>query len=139
MPDPEAPDYQAWANRITDLVRETDRPVLVGHSFGASVLLKFLAQPAPRPVFRGLFLVATPFWKATFPAFALTPAERDRLKRLSPVYFYHSRDDTEVSYNHVEQYAEVLPQATIRRLDGRGHEFDQPTFSELISDIRGLP
>jgi hypothetical protein len=31
-----------------------------------------------------------------------------------------------------------LPQAVVRRLDGRGHEFNQEQFPELVADIRGL-
>ena len=62
MPDPEHPDDRAWRERIAELVLEADHPVLVGHSFGASTLLRFVAQGEPQPALRGLFLVATPFW-----------------------------------------------------------------------------
>src|SRR5262245_31478495 len=57
MPDPEDPHYQPWADRIRQLLAETERPVLVGHSFGASVLLKLLGESAPHPGIRGVFLV----------------------------------------------------------------------------------
>src|SRR5688572_7609880 len=68
MPDPENPDDGAWRERIAQLVLEAHRPVLVGHSFGASTLLRFVAQAEPQLAFRGLFLVATPFWeKEDFP------------------------------------------------------------------------
>jgi uncharacterized protein len=138
MPEPEEPHYQAWADRIAQLLRGTDRPVLVGHSFGASVLLKFLAQAAPRPAFQGLFLLAAPFWKADVPEYALTAEQLTHLKQMAPVFFYHSQDDAEVSIDHLEMYARALPQATFRRLDDRGHEFNQDTVPELVADIRGL-
>ena len=40
MPQPTNPKYQAWARRIAELIADGTSRVLVGHSFGASVLLK---------------------------------------------------------------------------------------------------
>ncbi len=108
----------------------------MGHSFGASVLLKYLAEASSRPAIAGLFLIATPYWGPSFPEFALPPDFGARLAEVSPLYLYHSRDDPEVPFEHLERYARALPQATIRPLDGRGHEFDQPQFHELVADIR---
>ena len=44
MPQPDNPRYQAWAGRIAELIGEEANPLLVGHSFGASVLLKYLSR-----------------------------------------------------------------------------------------------
>jgi hypothetical protein len=138
MPQPTDPQYQRWAQRIEQLIAGTTSPVLVAHSFGASVLLKYLAQAAPRPSLAGLFLIATPFWGPDFPEFALPPDFGARLRDVSPLYMYHSRDDREVPFEHLERYRRSLPQASVRLLDGRGHEFNQAHFRELVSDIRGL-
>jgi uncharacterized protein len=86
----------------------------------------------------GLFLVATPFGGPDFPEFALPPDFGIRLRDLSPVYLYHSRDDPEVPFADVERYSRALPQAIVRVLDGRGHEFNQAHFPELAADIRRL-
>jgi predicted alpha/beta hydrolase family esterase len=136
MPEPDDPRYEPWANRIAELVATTDRPLLVGHSFGASTLLKFLARATPRPAVRGVFLVATPFWGDDFADFALEPADFDRLQDLSPLFLYRSRDDDVVGEDQLTKYTRALPHANIRVLDGRGHEFDQPSFPELATDIR---
>jgi predicted alpha/beta hydrolase family esterase len=138
MPQPDEPQYSTWARRIAELATATPDAVLVGHSFGASVLLKYLAETSPRPGFAGLFMVATPFWDSDSPEFALPPDFGMRLRDVSPLYFYHSRDDHEVPFEHLERYRRALPQAIVRALDGRGHEFDQPEFPELVADIRGL-
>lgn len=135
MPRPVDPHYRPWADRIAQLLGKSVPPVLVGHSLGASVLLKFLAQSDPQPGFLGLFLVATPFWKADFPEFALTAEELDRLQGVAPLILYHSRDDPEVGFDHLAKYARVFPHATLRDLDGRGHEFNQDSFPELVADI----
>jgi predicted alpha/beta hydrolase family esterase len=138
MPRPAHPQYWAWARRIDALIRSLRLPVLVGHSFGASVLLKYLAETVRRPALAGLFLVATPWWGPDFPEFALPPDFGARLRDLSPIYLYHSRDDAEVPVEHLERLGAALPRATRRALNGRGHEFDQAQFPELVADIRGL-
>jgi len=138
MPDPEHPDDRAWRERIAELVLEADHPVLVGHSFGASTLLRFVAQGEPQPALRGLFLVATPFWGKNFPDFALTAEHLRRLQSISPLFFYQSADDPTVGLTHFQKYQKALPHAVFRRLDGRGHEFDQDTFPELVDDIRSI-
>jgi uncharacterized protein len=138
MPQPTEPHYRPWASRIAELIADTKHPALVGHSFGASVLLKYLSEVAPRPSLAGLFLVATPFWGPDFPEFALPPDFGLRLRDVSPIYLYHSRDDSEVPFEHLEQYRRALPQAIVRALDGRGHEHAQAEFPELVDDIRTL-
>ena len=138
MPQPTEPQYRAWANRIADLITSSKNPALVGHSFGASVVLKYLSEAVPRPSLTGLFLIATPFWGPEFPEFALPPDFGVRLRDLSPLYLYHSRDDSEVPFEHLDRYRRALPQAIVRALDGRGHEFNQTEFPELVADIRGL-
>lgn len=136
MPDPDDPHHEPWAARIGELIAEAECPVLVGHSFGASTLLKFFARVDPRPDFRGLFLLATPFWSADFPEYALTTRDIVRLQDVAPLKFYQSRDDEEVGIEHLAKYRQALPHATFRELDGRGHEFDQEDFPELAADIR---
>jgi predicted alpha/beta hydrolase family esterase len=102
------------------------------------VVLKYLAETVRRPALAGLFLVATPFWGPGSPEFALPPDFGARLRDLSPIYLYHSRDDAEVPVEDLKRYRRALPQATVRILDGRGHEFNQAHFPELAADIRGL-
>jgi predicted alpha/beta hydrolase family esterase len=136
MPQPNNPQYSRWARRIEELLAGADSPILVGHSFGASVLLKYLVETARRPRLAGLFLIATPFWGTDFPQFALPSNFGARLRDVSPLYLYHSRDDPEVPFEHLERYRRALPQAVVRVLDGRGHEFNQAHFPELVSDIQ---
>jgi predicted alpha/beta hydrolase family esterase len=102
------------------------------------VLLKYLAEAVRRPALAGLFLVATPFWGPDFPEFALPPDFGARLRDVSPICLYHSRDDAESPFKHLERYQPAFPHATVRVLDGRGHEFNQAQFPELAADIRGL-
>jgi len=86
MPRPGRPHYRTWAQRIDELIVSARRPILVGHSFGASVLLKYLSETVRRPAFAGLFLIATPLWGADFPEFALAPDFGERLRDVAPLY-----------------------------------------------------
>src|SRR5216683_8158986 len=44
MPDPDHPGYKAWRDQIEQELGKLDADVLlIGHSFGGSVLLKYLA------------------------------------------------------------------------------------------------
>jgi uncharacterized protein len=138
MPRPRHPRYWTWARRIDELIRSSRRPILVGHSFGASVLLKYLAETVRRPAFAGLFLLATPFWGPDFPEFALPSDFGQRLRDVSPICLYHSRDDAEIPFRHLARYRSAFPHATVRVLNGRGHEFNQAQFPELAADIRDL-
>jgi len=102
------------------------------------MLLKYLAETIRRPALAGLFLIAMPFWGPDFPEFALPPDFGNRLRDLSPIYLYHSRDDGEIPFGHLQRYRRALPHAIVRALAGRGHEFNQAQFPELVADIRGL-
>jgi len=138
MAKPAQPHYRTWARRIAQLITGMTNPVLVGHSVGASVLLKYLTEEAPLPPFTGLFLIATPFWGPDFLEFALPSDFGTRLRDVTTIYLYHSRDDSEVPFEHLERYRRALPQAIVRALDGRGHEFNEAKFPELAADIRAV-
>jgi uncharacterized protein len=63
MPNEADPDYQSWKRSILRGVQEMgEGAILVGHSIGASVLIRMLADRVPRPSIAGVFLIAGPFW-----------------------------------------------------------------------------
>src|SRR5690349_1221133 len=63
MPDPDNPAYQPWRDQIEQELDKLDAHVLlIGHSFGGSVLLKYLAEGTYRKPIAGLFLVSVPYW-----------------------------------------------------------------------------
>jgi uncharacterized protein len=141
MPNADNPDYQSWRDRIDqDLGAIDDEVILVGHSFGGSVLLKYLAEGSyPRPV-RGLFLVSVPNWGPDGWAYDEFAAPEDVASRLSvsTIFLYHSRDDPEVPFEHLAYYQEHLPTATARPIDGSEHSF-VAGLPSLVDDIKSLP
>ncbi len=141
MPDEDSPAYEAWKDRIAkELVAPDGEVILVGHSLGASILLKYLSEEKAEKPVAGLFLVAPPYWGVEdweVVEYALQADFASKLPEELPVFFYHSRDDEWVPFEHLALYAEKLPQATIREFDGRGHQFDDD-LSEVARDIERL-
>jgi len=61
MPDEDSPKYEAWKDKIArELAAMDGEAILVGHSLGASVLLKYLSEEEVERPTAGLFLVASP-------------------------------------------------------------------------------
>lgn len=135
------PRYGAWAGRIEqELAVMGDRPVLVGHSLGASVLLRWLAGGGDdRPV-RGLFLVATPDWGPDGWDYAEFAVPDDFAATLPPIdrtVLYHGRDDAVVPFTHLDWYAKRLPKAIRRELVAGGHSFPDG-LPRLAEDVRAI-
>ena len=140
MPDGDAPEFGKWGARISRELSASDGEViLVGHSLGASTLLKYLSEEQIERPIAGLFLIATPFWgtKDWEAEYALREDFPAALPEDMPIFLYHSRDDEWVPFAHLALYAERLPQATVRGFDGRGHQFGDD-LSEVAEDIAKL-
>jgi predicted alpha/beta hydrolase family esterase len=141
MPDEDSPEYGAWKYKVAEELADLDgETVLVGHSLGASVLLKYVSEEAVEKPVAGLFLVAAPYWGSEdweVGEYELRTDFASKLAEDLPVFFYHSRDDEVVPIAHLALYAERLPQATMREFDGRGHQFDGD-LSEVARDIEWL-
>src|ERR687897_728826 len=63
MPEEDSPQYTAWRDRIASELDELDGEVfLVGHSLGASIVLKYISEEKTVTPIAGMFLVAPPYW-----------------------------------------------------------------------------
>jgi predicted alpha/beta hydrolase family esterase len=142
MPNPDDPHYEPWSERIGQILEETDeRLVVVGHSLGGSVVLKHLAETGPHESIRGLVLAETPFWGRTEEwelEWALPEGWTGSEADLPPTSLFHSRDDEEIPFAHLQRYAELLPDASVHPLDGNGHLLDRGDLSEILDAIRSL-
>ena len=140
MPEEDSATYTDWKAPIErEFATLDDEVVLVGHSVGGSVLVKYLSeQQRDKPIF-ALFLLATPYWGADefwkWDEARLPEDVAAKLASIPRIFLYHSRDDDTVPFAHLALYAAKLPQATIRELDGRGHQLGND-LAEVAEDIR---
>jgi predicted alpha/beta hydrolase family esterase len=141
MPAPTKPSYERWQLELERLLPgDKSPPILVGHSLGGSVLLKYLSEHKPKVPAAGLFIVAAPYWGSAgwkVEEFVLRESFARSLPNSLKVYLYQSRDDEAVDIEHLSRYSKAIPQATVRILDGGGHTFKHGLL-ELAEDIQAL-
>ncbi|WP_207429430.1 alpha/beta fold hydrolase [Pedobacter sp. SYSU D00535] len=130
-----------WPEQIqTQLDAMEEEFVLVGHSLGASFILKCLSERTIKKAIRGVFLIAAPFWAGEEDwkqGLKLQEGFASRLPVNVPVFLYHSRDDEEVPFSHLETYAQKLPHATVREVEKGGHQLNND-LSLIAADIKSL-
>lgn len=144
MPHEEAPSYEAWKSAIEEAIAQAEAPlVLVGHSAGASMLLKYLSENKPKTEIAGMFLLAAPFWGGEgwlypgYEALELPKNLEAKLPKEAPVFLYYNRDDEIVAFNHLALYKTLLPHATERSRKQGGHMFGND-IGFVAEDIQKL-
>lgn len=140
MPDADKPRYQPWRDRLeAEFDALEDELIVVGHSFGGSVLLKYFAEGSLHKPVRALFLVSVPNWGPDGWAYDEFAVPNDVGARLptSAVFLYHSHEDAEVPFEHLHFYEKLLPGATARAISGSEHSFTKG-LPALVDDIRSL-
>ena len=135
------PHYAPWRDRLSsELDTAKGRVIILGHSLGGSVVLKYAAERDLGNRVAGLVLVETPFWGTSDweREWALPESWPAEGSQLPPTFLFHSRDDEEIPFAHLELYAERLPEATVHRLDGTGHLLDRGDIAEIVDAVRSL-
>jgi len=146
MPLEESAGYADWKAQITRELSALNHPIiLVAHSVGGSILLKYLTEEKVEKPIAGLFLLAVPYFGAdetwNYPDMNLPPDFASTLPPIDRIFLYHSRDDEVVPFAHLALYAAILPQAVVRIFDGRGHQFgnDLAVIAEDIARDESRP
>ncbi|GHB65913.1 RBBP9/YdeN family alpha/beta hydrolase [Persicitalea jodogahamensis] len=138
--DESAPDF-GWLQQIDSEVSENeDGVILVAHSLGASMLLKYISEYPVIKKIKGIFLIATPHWSGDEEWQAGLKLKKDFAKKLPdkvPLYLYHSRDDEEVSFAYLDYYKQNLNQATFREIKSGGHQLNND-LTIVANDINSL-
>ena len=141
MPREESSGYGEWKAQIAkEFAALHGEVILVAHSVGSSILLKYLSEEKVNNSIAGIFLIAAPYWGVggwQMDEFTFDEDHASQVLKAVPIFFYHSRDDDTVSFAHLAKHAEKFPQAVLREFDGRGHQFNND-LSEVAADIKGL-
>ena len=141
MPNEADPVYPAWKSALEhELSALADGAILVGHSVGGTILINALAEQAPGRKLAGIFLISAPFvgtggWPGE--DFASPPDLGARLPQTTPIYLYHGSKDDTAPFAHVGLYEQAIPNARVRRLQGRNHQLNDD-LSEVAADIRQI-
>ncbi len=138
--DDSAPDFRRKAQIEREMQAIPGEIILVAHSLGASMLLKYLSESRTRRQIAGIFLIATPFWSGDEDwqqGLKLNADFADNLPKEVPIFLYHCRDDDVVPIDNLALYAQKLPQATVREIERGGHQFNND-LSLVAKDIRSL-
>ena len=137
--DESAPDF-GWTRQIDEKISKTNNIILAGHSFGASMVLKYLSENAVNKKIAGIFLIATPFWNGNEDwqkGLKLQEDFADKLPDELPIFFYHCQDDEEVPFSHLDHYKQKLIQATFREIKKGGHHLYND-LTLVAKDIKSL-
>jgi uncharacterized protein len=142
MPKPQAPDYGPWKAKLAKILSGLKGDViLIGHSLGGSVLLKYLSEEKVKIRIPALFLAATPFWGEKgweYDVFRLRDGFAKKLPAIPFIFIYHSRKDEVVEFRHLKRYTDELPKALLRPIPGNSHVFDEAGLPELIADLKAI-
>jgi predicted alpha/beta hydrolase family esterase len=140
MPDEADPNVAAWKEKIfSELSRISGMVILVAHSVGGSILLRYLSEEKVGRPIAGLFLLATPSWDGdrwNFDDLKLPPDIAEKLASIPRVFFYHCRDDQVVPFAHLALHGARIPRAVTRAVDSGGHQFGN-NLTGVATDIQG--
>lgn len=142
MPDLEAPHYKPWKKQFERTLRDygDEKLLVVGHSLGASVALKYLSERPPMKSIAGLFLIGAVYWGLKdweVNEYCYEQNFQKHLTYIPNIFFYHSKDDAVVPVSHLWQFAQALPDAKIRQLDHEGHLYGNG-IPALLEDINSI-
>lgn len=140
LPNEDSPDFGRSKQIAKEISLIKDDVILVGHSLGASMLLKYLSENKIKKRITGIFLISTPFWTGDedwVQGLKLKENFSDKLPKDIPVFLYHCRDDEEIPFAHLSLYKQKLPWAIFREIPSGGHHINND-LSMVAKDIKSL-
>jgi hypothetical protein len=138
--DETSPDY-GWTKQIGEIINKISQDtILVGHSFGASMVLKYFSENSISKPIKAIFLLATPFWSGSedwHKGLKLKEDFADKLPNKIPIFFYQCKDDEEVPFSHFNEYKKRLTKASFRQINIGGHQLNND-LAFLATEIKSL-
>lgn len=141
MPNKTNAQYSEWKIYFEKILDALDENlVLIGHSLGGIFLVKYFSENAVGKKIKKIFILGAPFnnegmTKEPLFSFVRQGSLNELKNQCNKLYFYHSKDDFAVPFEHIEKYEKELPKAIFRKFKDRNH-FLQEEIPELVQDIK---
>jgi len=135
-----SPEDDSWFEIIDESLKIDDVPVIVAHSLGAYLTLKYITTRKPKIRLKGLFLITPPFpsgdknWE--FEGFELPDDTTGILPFPFETFLYHSESDEMVPFAHSDLYRDYIPDITFHKSPG-GHQLGN-NLENVARDIKKL-
>ena len=141
MPDEAEPSYAAWKPALVEEIGGLDDDaIVVGHSIGGTVLINVLTELPTAHKLSAVLLIAAPFvGEGGWPSDDVAPMDDTgaRLPPETPIYLFQGGGDDTTPAVHLDLYARAIPQAHVRRLEGRDHQLNND-MAEVAEEILAL-
>lgn len=143
MPSPDTPTVEEWCKEIDRHIYPEDEVYLIGHSLGATAILRYLEKEDARPI-AGTILVSGPFHlthNKKLETFLNRAFDFDTIKKKCTFFtIIHGDNDTVVPVNDGKQFAEKLncPFIVIedgKHLNGSAGWFQLPECLKAIEEM----
>ena len=142
MPNEAEPSYAAWKPALVEeIVGLGDGAIVVGHSIGGTILINVLAELPAAHELSAVLLIAAPFVGAGgWPSDDIAPMDNAgaRLPSATPIYLFQGSDDDTTPAVHLDLYARAIPQAHVRRLEGRDHQLNNDMAEVADANVAPL-
>lgn len=140
MPGEADPKVEAWKEKISsELAQISSMVILVAHSVGGSIVLRYLSEEKVHKPIAGLYLLAAPSWdeeRWNFDDLKLRRDIAEKLASIPRIVFYHCRDDDVVPFAHLALHGARIPRAVTRAVNSGGHQFGND-LTAVATDIQG--
>lgn len=139
-PDLGEPDVALWMAGIDTALEGASRDaVFVAHSLGVSLLIQTIAARRRGRRAAGLVGIAGPFWEREDMADYILPDDfPEALSGIERIVLFHSRDDEEVSFDHLGSWGRRLPRAELHELRGANHVLSKGDIGQVVAAIKAL-
>lgn len=143
LPHPETPDAEEWTKYLVDNIGPIeDQTIILGHSLGGCLALRFLEAAEIYSTPRACILVSTPWMikNEQFQGFFLSELDFDVLMwKASRFAVVHAKDDSVVPVDHAHQYADVLHGKLIETENSGHYQGEKyPLLLEIIKKLCDL-
>lgn len=118
--------YDNWVKVLIQSLDEVpiDEPViLIGHSFGGTVITKYLTENTVQHNIEKVIMIGSPFFGCDEKFSDLQNIITDELKVAAPIYHIQSEDDDRVNITHQKCWQEKFPEIQLITEQSGKHEF----------------